>query len=57
MLKYYLDRPGKISTSVHPFVKQEEQGQAENAPQTEKIQVINRLRNGWLIWRALSQRD
>lgn len=57
MLKYYLDRSGKIPASVHPFVKQEALGKAEKAPKKGKIQVINRLRNGWLvIWRSLSQR-
>ncbi len=49
MLKYYLDRPGKIPTSVHPFVKQEELRKVQPQPQ-----FIYPLRKAFLgVWRSL----
>ncbi|MBS0018222.1 MAG: hypothetical protein KFF72_18030 [Arthrospira sp. SH-MAG29] len=57
MLKYYLCRSGKIPTSVHPFVKQEELRKVKPQPQPGEIQVIYRLRNAFLgVWRSLSKR-
>lgn len=44
MLKYYLDCPGKIPTSVHPFVKQKELKKVQLQPETEEIKFFERLR-------------
>lgn len=53
MLKYYLERKGKIPTSIHPFVKQEEIKKVKQQ-QAEEIKVVARLRNTFLgIWRLL----
>lgn len=53
MLKYYLERKGKIPTSIHPFVKQEKLKKVKQR-QAEEIKVVARLRNTFLgIWRSL----
>ncbi len=52
MLKYYLDRPGKIPTSVHPFSKQESLKKLQL--QVRKSKFFEGLRNAFLgVGRAL----
>ncbi|MCS6791333.1 MAG: hypothetical protein N3E45_08580 [Oscillatoriaceae bacterium SKW80] len=53
MLKYYLERNGKIPTSVHPFVKQEKIKKVQQQ-QVEEIKFVARIRKAFLgILRSL----